>query len=296
MKTAMSNVIDMPTPMSTLVDRIKAAYERSVNGRKEWIEGTLELAATFTEARTRFPSDIAFGVWLAQNELDWLGKDDRSALLGMASGFDLTRTVLEETKSTSLRVIWRDEVEPRLRAVAKLDAVASECANPVLRDEICEAPNKKPPKQSAIRATSPFYGRHRADEVYSTFLDKDARSIVGKAIASRGGADIYDMILESLDLEFLQPNRRSLGRPNLRMLFSLGSRTFCQRFDLMNNKQRATVRNEIFPAMIANREAILAAPDSLEEILNKHKQRIAQRVPRRVRRNEVRPGARQDGS
>jgi hypothetical protein len=101
---------------------------------------------------------------------------------------------------------------------------------------------------------------------------------VGKAIAGRGGADIYDMILESLDLEFLQPSRRSLGRPNLRMLFSLGSRTFCQQFDLTNNKQRATVRNEILPAMIANREAILAAPDSLEEILDKHKLRIAQRA------------------
>jgi cyclic nucleotide-binding protein len=153
-----------------------------------------------------------------------------------------------------------------------------ECTNRVLRDEIRGAPDKKPSKQSAIRPTSPFYGRPRADEVYSTFLDKDARSIVGKAIAGKGGADIYDMILESLDLEFLQPNRRSLGRPNLRMLFSLGSHTFSQRFDLTNNKQRATVRNEIFPAMIANREAILASPDSLEKILEEHKLRVAQKT------------------
>jgi hypothetical protein len=156
--------------------------------------------------------------------------------------------------------------------------VASEYENSVLREEIREAPDKEPSKQSAIRPTSPFYGRPRADEVYSTFLDKDARSIVGKAISGRGGADIYDMILKALDLEFLQPNRRSLGRPNLRMLFSRGSRAFCQRFDLTNNKRRATVRNEIFPAMIANREAILAAPDSLEEIIDKHKERLVQRA------------------
>jgi hypothetical protein len=218
----MSNVIDMPTPMSALVERIKAAYECAKNDRKEWIEGTVKLAATLDESRTRFSSDTAFGVWLVQNELDWLGKDDRAALLGMANDLDLTRTVLEETKSASLRVIWREEVEPRLHGIARADAVASECTNSVPSDEICEAPEKKPSKQSAIRPTSPFYGRPRAHEVYSTFLDKDARYIVGKAISGRGGPDIYDLILESLDLEFLQPNRRSLGRPNLRMLFSQG--------------------------------------------------------------------------
>jgi hypothetical protein len=69
---------------------------------------------------------------------------------------DLTRTVLEGTKSTCLRVIWREEVEPRLPGIAKPDAVASEYTNSVLSDEICEAPDKKPPKQSAIRPTSPF--------------------------------------------------------------------------------------------------------------------------------------------
>lgn len=115
----MSNVIDMPNPMSALVERIKAAHERTVNGRKEWIEGALEFAATLAEARARFPSDIALGVWLAQNELDWLGKENRAALLGMAEDLNLTRTILEEAKSASFRVIWREEVEPSLHEVAK---------------------------------------------------------------------------------------------------------------------------------------------------------------------------------
>ena len=62
------------------------------------------------------------------------------------------------------------------------------------------------------------------------------------------------------------------------MLFSLGARAFCQRFDLTNTKQRVKVRNEIFPTMIANREAILAAPDNLEQILDEHKRRVAQQA------------------
>jgi hypothetical protein len=36
------------------------------------------------------------------------------------------------------------------------------------------------------------------------------------------------------------------------MLFSLGSRAFCQRFDLTKTKERVKVRDEIFPAMLAN--------------------------------------------
>ena len=61
------------------------------------------------------------------------------------------------------------------------------------------------------------------------------------------------------------------------MLFSLGSRGFCQRFDLTNTKERTKVSDEI-PAMIANREAILASPDSLEKILDEHKRRAAQQA------------------
>jgi len=63
--------------------------------------------------------------------------------------------------------------------------------------------------------------------VYSTFLNKDARYVIGKVISSRNGADIYEMILRALDWGFLQPNRNGFGTPNLRMLFSLGSRSFC---------------------------------------------------------------------
>jgi hypothetical protein len=268
----MSNVIDMPTPMSVLAERIKTAYERTVDGRKECVEGTLELAAMLDEARARFPSDIDFGVWLVQNELDWLGKDDRAALLGMAEDLGLTRSVLAETKSTSWRLIWLEEIEPRLRTVAKPDAAAEP------PDEMCEVPEETTPKRPTIRPTSPLYGRPRAEEVYSTFLDKDARYVLGKAVGGRGGADIYEMILKSLGLGFLQPNRSSFGKPNLRMLFSLGSRTFCQRFDLTDTKQRVKVRDDIFPAMIANREAILAAPDSLEQILDEHKSQVAQKA------------------
>ena len=129
-----------------------------------------------------------------------------------------------------------------------------------------------------IRSSSPFYGRPRADEVYSNFLDKDARHVVGKAISARGGADIYDMILKSLDVGFLHPNRSCLRKPNLRMLFSLGSRAFCQRFDLTKTKERVKVRDEIFPAMLANWEAILAARDSLEKILDEDTRRLAQKA------------------
>ena len=39
------NIISLPTPMKMLADRIRAAYERTERGRREWIDGTLELAS-----------------------------------------------------------------------------------------------------------------------------------------------------------------------------------------------------------------------------------------------------------
>jgi hypothetical protein len=151
-------------------------------------------------------------------------------------------------------------------------------ASAKLPEEESEAPNEKARNRATVTPSSPFYGKPRANEVYSTFLDKDARYVIGKAIRRRGGADIYDMILESLDCGFLRSNRNSLGSPSLRMLFSLGSHAFCRRFDLTDRKQRCKVRDEIFPAMIANREAILAAPDCLEQILDESARHLAEKA------------------
>jgi hypothetical protein len=87
---------------------IDAGFARAQRGTEDWIEGSLQLAQGLALGRKEFPSDPLFGAWLKENNHDHVNKNDRAALIGLASDIDRARTVLQETESRSYRLIWRD--------------------------------------------------------------------------------------------------------------------------------------------------------------------------------------------
>jgi hypothetical protein len=95
-------------PLPAIAESYRINRKRSDQGRQEWIEGTLGMAADLAEARGRFPSNPQFGHWLVDNELDDLGKNDRAALINMAADLVLMRRILEETSSRSWEIIWNE--------------------------------------------------------------------------------------------------------------------------------------------------------------------------------------------
>src|SRR6516225_2667888 len=97
-------------------EKVQSAIRQEAEGRKLWIEGTLELINILDDARNRLGSDQAFGTWLTDNGYDenLITRHDRSALLNMALDLNLTREVLEQTHRRSWRHIWEEEVQPRL--------------------------------------------------------------------------------------------------------------------------------------------------------------------------------------
>ena len=101
-------------PLGQLAKRIHAALDKTEHSRKEWIEGTLELATALFEARKCFENNKEFSEWLDKNKLDGLGKDDRAALISMGENLDVTRTALEKTGRMSWRLIWQKEIKPRV--------------------------------------------------------------------------------------------------------------------------------------------------------------------------------------
>ena len=103
-----SNVVNMPTPMNVLADKIRAAYERTENGKQEWIEGTLELGALLVEARSRFPAHQQFSLWLTEHRLNFLGENDQASLISMAAEPNILRDVLTEQSDVLHPItIWR---------------------------------------------------------------------------------------------------------------------------------------------------------------------------------------------
>jgi Protein of unknown function (DUF3102) len=94
-----------PAKLSVLIE---ASNQRTERARREWIEGTLELAALHKKAHELFPDDRQFAIWLAERKLDNTGRDDRDALLGMAEAMETARDVLEElSERWSWANIWR---------------------------------------------------------------------------------------------------------------------------------------------------------------------------------------------
>jgi hypothetical protein len=93
----------------TLVARHKAAWDRVHRGRKEWIEGTIDLATVIAEEWALTGSNQKYSHWLERNGLAEITRHARSALIGMAKDLTVTREVLEKTDRTSWEYIWRFE-------------------------------------------------------------------------------------------------------------------------------------------------------------------------------------------
>jgi hypothetical protein len=91
-----------------LAERYRAACNKAYQGREQWIEGTLELAAVLVEARNRYPDHRAFSAWVERNALPQINKNDRTALLGMGEDVAAARVLLVTAKGSSVDWIWRN--------------------------------------------------------------------------------------------------------------------------------------------------------------------------------------------
>jgi hypothetical protein len=107
-----------PNDITTLKSNLDLAWGKIESGNKLWLEGAIELINTLYDARQHFPADQEFGKWLDGNGYgeERITRNDRAALLNMALNLDVTREVLAETHRRSWRLIWEEEIQPRLHS------------------------------------------------------------------------------------------------------------------------------------------------------------------------------------
>ena len=279
------NIAYLPQPLAQIAERIRAAYDRAAKGEREWIAGTLELAEALTEGRERFPDNGHFSHWLIDQDLDAIGANDRAALIGMGKNLEVAKAVLEETQSRSWQLIWLNEVQSRLTSASKTEEkqpfqpiAEKEPEKPEIQPEPIseDAENGKEPTPTAkVTKASKFHGLERAEEVAAIYTNQQGRAYIGKLVSGRGGKEIWALILSAIDQGFLVRNSCNFPNPSLRVLFPLASAPYCRQFDLALPRDRAKIRDSVLPAAIANRGAVLANPDDLENIINAHQQRLA---------------------
>lgn len=284
------NVIAMPTPLATLADRLRVAYarvERAERSIQEWIDATLELAAVLAEARARFPDNRAFSVWLAENDMDMLGKNDRAALIGFAGNLAVARRVLEETHRASWQLIWRERATeftvPNARNTVEIPAepenrpeeppaAAPEESGPA--EPAAEVGDAAGPEPEPVDTRSMLHDLPRAQEVAAIFQHPKTRTTLGHLFRGRGGRQIWDLVLQAIDGRVCTPNHAAIGKPNIRLVLpdiDLRHRNpFADQFDLTRPAHRTMIQDVVLPAVIANREAYLANPADLEQIVRRH--------------------------
>jgi len=81
--------------------RIDAAWKRLHESKDVWREASIELGQALLEGRIQCgDNDTAFGAWLKQTGRDYISKDDRAALIGLAK-LPNVRDLLDKTASRS---------------------------------------------------------------------------------------------------------------------------------------------------------------------------------------------------
>jgi hypothetical protein len=146
------------------------------------------------------------------------------------------------------------------------------------------APASAPP---ALSKQSPFYGVERGEEIAGTYRAHDTRAAVGKAIHSRGGKEVLSLIHEAIDSGILKPTGAATKKPTLRVLIPDGPVKYCAQFNLMKQKQRAHIRDVLWPIVLANKEAVIANPGNLEAIVNGHKHKQVTAIAAAMREEET---------
>jgi hypothetical protein len=91
-----------------LAKALRIALDRDTEIREEWIDNKLQIIGLLVRARGQFPigANRAFSMWMAQNDLDDLGKTDRACAISLGKDLRLARQALEETNSRSFEKIW----------------------------------------------------------------------------------------------------------------------------------------------------------------------------------------------
>ena len=181
--------------MAELGRRIDDAYERTLIGRQEWVEGSLELAVALIEARDMFPdNNNQFSEWLVRSGHNHLGKNDQAGLISLGRNPKQARITLEETKRISYQHIWNDVREgyPQLSTTpSETESIPNPPAEPVVEPEIeepvresdeVEAVIPEKPKEPEVEPTTEPVVTGR----YANSVPKESRmfEIYGKDIGS----------------------------------------------------------------------------------------------------------------
>jgi hypothetical protein len=270
----MSTVVQM-RPLESDAELIRAGWSQSQQGRQDWIEGSLKMIQGLSNGRSACRSDRDFNLWLIDNELDYLGHQDRAALLNMGQDLGLAKRALEESDRTSYQLIWREWMKPRFTSASKPPASQTESEKPTETPvESVDPQESAPPTTETAAVAAPLpasaFNTH-GDFAGKLFTHSTTCSTLRKLLKMTAAPKIRKWFAWSVEQGFLiPPEKIALEQPTFRLLFPRGSARYVRAFDLTKSKDREYIAERLIPAMTAERGSILADPEGLEAIVRMH--------------------------
>jgi hypothetical protein len=263
------NIVQMPTPLSTLGKQLREDIAAVETFHSQWVESMLRLGAHLHEARDRFPSDdTAFGHWLVDEKVD-LGPKDRAALIAMAADPNIFRMVLiEQTDVLHANTIWqkyRQRFEIHFKAppagtsseippeTAKQTGDLSDAPDPTRaqsesKDESVALSRAKPRDGGGTKWKLRKYPD--ADLVFAHVTRAQTRSALAKIVSAKGGRAVWELLVEAIKLGHYGPPSTGNERPNLRMILPwVPPGSFADSIEIKTQDGRKYVRDIIFPLL-----------------------------------------------
>jgi hypothetical protein len=245
----------------------------------------IPMARGLLAARHRYIADQDFGNWLEQSPYRDINHTDRAALLKIAEHEVYIVHLMRVSTLTSPRLIWETfgsaaqamAVSHDVKPASGIDTTVKKgtVSHDVKPASGIDTTVKKPDRNAArsMRRDNSFYGRERADEVQAVYQKRITHTAISKVLRSRGGKELWNLILEAIDAGFLtETNYNSSWEAglSLRILFPHDDAAgYCRKIDLSTLQAIKHVRDVVLPAMIAHRDFILADPSQIGKIMHR---------------------------
>lgn len=252
------NVVQLPTLLERLADRLRNYLTRDAQNRAEWIEIQEGICLTLAEARGQFLPDIEFGQWCETNGFGAakLNHQTRAAAIAMGRDPQALRACLEETDRVSLHTIHQFDF-PRFTNGCK------------------PAASRRKPKLPLNR-TSPEF--KKAEDAYD-------------ALAARGEPFTAQDIAKAAGTSDT-PVRRVLAFKQAEAAFEPLSpsemhKTMLKRYELAIKKARAEIREElkaeVFKELDVFVRHVKERSDRADRILANYKGQMSRETFRKIK-------------
>jgi len=251
---------------------VRRALDEWRDAGESWKEKTLALAAELYAARKECgENDTQFGRWLVENGCDDLGRDARAALVNIGKHLQLSRRVMEDSRSTSAELLW-DKIRPLTLSsdrsvasspppetpqIAQNSPAESQSTIPEKTESESEIPRLDP---AALRRS----GKSRlsklpdADLVLAHVLSHSTRAALGNIVTTKRGRPIWTLLVECIKNGAFGPPSKAVveGTPNLRIAFPWmqANDRWVSSFDLRKPNDIQKVREFILPVVLVTED------------------------------------------